>query len=80
MEAEGWTTARDAFFKATSKLYKGMIKQVRDRALDRLDKGDLVDCLEEGQPNYIRPTIWENSYVITHRYRESCPGRKTRIG
>ena len=51
--------ARTAFFEAAPKLYKGMMKRVRDGALAHIGTGSLSDCLEEGRPAWIRSDIWE---------------------
>ena len=65
--------ARTAFFEAAPKLYKGMMKRVRDRALEHLDTGDLTQCIDGGRPMWITEEIWERlirDHWATDRFRE----------
>lgn len=57
MEARVCPRTRVAYFAVALKLYKGMMKRARDRALEFLDTGDLDDCIEGDCPILILPTI-----------------------
>lgn len=46
-----------AFHEAPLKLYKGMMKRARDRALKLFSTDDLAECIEEGRPNWIQLDI-----------------------
>lgn len=44
--------------------------------------GDLADCIEEGQPNWIQPTIWErliHDHLATNEFKQlSMKNKKNR--
>ena len=80
---EDTARAHAAFFEAAPKLYKGMMKRLRDRALELLETGDLTQCIDGGRPMWITEAIWERlirDHWATDRFRElSEKNRQNRL-
>lgn len=52
------------YVEAAPKLYKGMMKHTRDRALHLFNTGNLLNCIEGGCLIGFHRQIWSGSYVI----------------